>query len=263
MNLKQRSGCTLGCAGLETLGVQGLCREMRFHCLFAFLFVLGCGGPETPPAGDAMPPARPSPQPTQIDAVPADEIPTVVFLGDSLTAGFQLSLEEALPGQVAAVLAEQGAPINAVNAGVSGDTTANGLARFDWSVAQTGADVLVVALGANDFLLGQSAEGAKANLVAIIDQALALNMEVVLAGVEPRSEAGNDARAAAFAAIYPEIATTYGLPLRPALMAGVRSSPDLLLADGLHPNAEGVSVMADGLASILLPLLDSGGPAEE
>ena len=96
-------------------------------------------------------------------------VPTVVMLGDSLTAGYDLSDDEALPAVVERLLAAKGVQAHFVNAGVSGDTTADGLNRYDWSVQGTNADLLVVALGANDFLMGLPPERPKKNLAAILD----------------------------------------------------------------------------------------------
>lgn len=215
------------------------------------------GDPEPAPS-EAAPPA----QPTQAAAntaptnpTEARDAPVIVFLGDSLTAGFELSPKDALPGQVASALADLGVETNAVNAGVSGDTTANGLARYDWSVASADPDLLVVALGANDYLLDLSPETTRANLAAILGRAKADGTPVVLAGITPRSDAALGSRDAAFGAIYPELAAEYDVPLLPGLLAGVRDNPDLLLADGLHPTAEGVAIMASNLATVIAPEL--------
>ncbi|MEM7768234.1 MAG: arylesterase [Pseudomonadota bacterium] len=199
-----------------------------------------------PPATAAAPSA---------DTTPAG--PTVVFLGDSLTAGFQLPPGDALPAQVGRVLAARGIKINAVNAGVSGDTTANGLARYDWSVAAANPDLLVIALGANDYLLDLSPDLTRTHLASLIDRAQAVGVPVILAGIEPRSGAAPGSRDAAFASIYPDLAAEYDLPLLPALLEGVRGEPSLLLSDGLHPTAEGVAIMAQQLGEVITPALET------
>jgi len=186
--------------------------------------------------------------------------PVVVFLGDSLTAGYGLAPTAALPDQVERRLAARGIVLKAVNAGVSGDTAANGLARFHWSVASLDADLVVVALGANDFLLGIAPEETRANLATIVEQARDLGIAVVLAGLELRSTRQPGSREDAFADVYANLAAAYDVPFYPALLKGVRDQPHLLQPDGLHPTAEGVEVMADNLSAFLMPLVKDLSP---
>lgn len=179
----------------------------------------------------------------------------IVMLGDSLTAGYGLSDIEAPPAQIEKRLRDGGLAVKIINAGVSGDTTAGGLARFDWSVASATPDLLVVALGANDYLGGVAPVRTKANLEAIIKRAKREGVPVALVGIAPRSTAKADARGAEFGAIYADLAAAYDTPLFPAMLNGVRDNPDLLQSDGLHPSAEGVSVIADNLAGFLAPIV--------
>jgi len=185
----------------------------------------------------------------------AAEAPTLVFLGDSLTAGFNLSPQDALPEQVGLRLKEAGLAVKVINAGVSGDTSANGLARYDWSVKSANPDFLIVALGANDYLQNISPETTHANLSEILNKAKADDISVILAGLKPRSKTKAGSRDTNFGVIYPELASQFDVPLYPALLKGVRSNPDLLQRDGLHPTAKGVEVMADSLAPFLKPLI--------
>ena len=180
----------------------------------------------------------------------------IVMLGDSLTAGFGLSEAQAPPAQIEKRLRAAGIETNVINAGVSGDTTGGGLARFDWSVTSAKPDLLVVALGANDYLGGVAPARARQNLEAIIERAEAANIPVGLIGIEPRSSAVADARGAEFGAIYPELAVAHDTPLFPAMLKGVRDNPDLLQGDGLHPTAEGAAVIADNLAAFLAPIVE-------
>jgi acyl-CoA thioesterase-1 len=143
----------------------------------------------------------------------------------------------------------------AVNAGVSGDTTANALARFDWSVAAAGPDLLIVALGANDFLLGLPSDAARANLAAILERAKAAGIPIVLVGLTPRGSIEPESREAAFAAIYPALAAEYGVPLYPSLLASIERDPSMLQPDGLHPTRDGVVSIARPLAEFLNPVL--------
>ena len=215
---------------------------------FAFLLLAACG---QPPA--TQPVANP-PAASEGSVMTTAKVPTIVMLGDSLTAGYELREDEALPAVVERLLAARGVKAHVINAGVSGDTTADGLNRYDWSVKDTGADLLVIALGANDFLLGLPPERPKKNLAAILDRAKTDNIPAVLIGV---AVAGNDRdpRDAAYAAIYPDLAKQYGIPYQPNFMAAVAGKSGLLMDDGLHPTARGVETMAEGVADFLAPVV--------
>lgn len=185
--------------------------------------------------------------------------PTVVMMGDSLTAGFALPEYAALPAQLEDALRAEGVAARFINAGVSGDTTAGGLERYGWTVANAETDMLILALGANDYLSGVAPQAAKANLAAIIERAQADGVAVVLIGLRPQQTQNVTARDAAFATIYPRLAQRYGVPLYPALLAGVRGDPALLQADGLHPTADGVALIASRLAEFVTPHLHALG----
>ena len=181
--------------------------------------------------------------------------PVIVFLGDSLTAGFGLGPEFALPEQIGGRLEAAGVAATVINAGVSGDTTGGGLARYDWSVASAEPDLVFVALGANDYLGGGSPEQAKENLRAILTRIREDGAQAVLASVEARSTGIDDPRAEAFSRIYPELAAEFGVPHFIGLLSKVRGRTDMLLQDGLHPTAEGVGLMADDVAAFLVPVI--------
>lgn len=232
----------------------------------AMLGVSACSDPQAvapePAAPAVSEPVRTAPPPA---SVPRTHALRVVVLGDSLSAGFGLAADEALPEQLQTRLNAGGVDVEVINAGVSGDTSANGLARYDWSVGSLDPDVVIIALGANDYLLGLSSDSTRANLAALIEQAQAGGTRVILAGLEPRFDAPPGSRDAAFAAIYPDLAETYTVPLYPALLKGVRDDSDLLQGDGLHPTAEGIAKVADQMAPFLLPLLQAeiGQPVGE
>ncbi len=228
----------------------------RRSCLFVLPVVwlaAACSQPQATAPG--APDTAPRIEAPAAESEIASTALTVVFLGDSLTAGYGLEPDDALPEQVEAVWQSQGIDAVAVNAGVSGDTTANALARFDWSVAAAEPDLLIVALGANDFLLGLPAEAARANLAAILERAKTASIPVVLVGLTPRGSIEPGSREAAFAGIYPALAAEYGVPLYPSLLASIESDPSMLQPDGLHPTRDGVVKIARPLADFLGPVL--------
>ena len=192
--------------------------------------------------------SRPSPPSPAVGAPPV-----VVFLGDSLTAGFGLAAEEAFPALVAATLAGRGTPIRAINAGVSGDTTAGGLRRLDWAL-KSRPEVVVVALGANDGLRGQPLESIEANLNAIVEKARAAGARVLLAGMLMPPNYGGE-YASGFAAIFPRVAKQQGVPLVPFLLEGVAGHPELNQPDGIHPTAEGQRIVARNVEPYLAELV--------
>jgi len=185
--------------------------------------------------------------------------PTVVFLGDSLTAGLGLAEEEAFPALVATELARRGLPLRAVNAGVSGDTSAGGLARLDWLLGQSPA-VLVVGLGANDGLRGLSLERTEENLRAIVTRARGAGAEVLLLGMKLPPNYGPE-YTERFEALYPRLAGELGVPLVPFLLEGVAAEPELNLPDGIHPNAEGQRLVAGNVLPALEPLVREAASA--
>lgn len=175
----------------------------------------------------------------------------IVMIGDSLTAGYNLSDAEALPHQLEQVLHEAGHDhVRIINAGVSGDTSADGLNRFAFS---TGGDVdgVIIALGGNDALNGLPVDGMKANLNTMIEQARARELDVLLVGLIPPVNLGEDYRQQ-FLTVFPELAQTHDIPLHADLMGEVALDPERLMADGVHPTAEGVVRMAEDLAATLI-----------
>lgn len=217
------------------------------HVLLIFTMVLAaCGGEVEAPVPAAETVAAPA-----ATEVVVDDRFTIVMLGDSLTAGFGLATKYALPEQMADIFKRNGFDIKVINAGVSGDTTAAGLARYDWSVGSADADLLVVALGANDFLNGSSPVTARRNLAEIIERAKSDGLQVILAGVEAGAIAGRDVEIGEYAAIYPELAAAYDVPLFDDILGGVRGNPDLLQLDGLHPTRRGARVMAERMAKFV------------
>ena len=217
------------------------------------LLVAACGG-----TGD-LARSEPAPARTPVEAVPAATAlaaparPRIVILGDSLTAGLGLRREQAYPSLLQQRLDADGLKYEAVNAGVSGDTSAGGLSRLDWALADE-PHVLIVALGGNDALRGVPVDELERNLSAIIERAQAKDISVVLAGMEAPPNFGS-AYTVAFHNVYPDLAKKYGVPLVPFLLDGVAGVETLNQRDGIHPTAEGARMVADNIWSVLRPLL--------
>lgn len=199
----------------------------------------GCG---SSPDGGAT-------DPTPIDAIPgsppSDAPVRVVFLGDSLSAGYGLPEADAFPARVERALRAEGFDVEVVNAGVSGDTSAGGLSRIDW-VLRSDPDVVVVELGANDALRGQPPANTERNLRGIVERARSSGAAVLLLGMDVPTSLG-PSYSRKFSAVYPRIAEDLDIPLVPGFVREVGLDPDLMQPDGLHPTAEGHRVLAETL----------------
>ncbi len=185
----------------------------------------------------------------------------VVALGDSLTAGYMLPNGDGFADQLQKALREKGIDVEVANAGVSGDTSQQGLDRLDWSVPD-GTRAVIVELGANDALRGIDPAATRASLDAIVTRLKERGIAVMLAGMlAPRNMGPEYAKA--FDAIYPELAAKHGIPLYPFFMEGVIDNPKLKLADGLHPTAEGVAVIVQRILPTVEAFLagSAGAPA--
>jgi acyl-CoA thioesterase-1 len=184
----------------------------------------------------------------------------VLAFGDSLTAGYQLKPGESFPAQLEAALRKEGRQVRVVNAGVSGDTTAQGKARLGWVLAGLKAkpDLAIVALGANDMLRGQPVAPARANLDAILTELGKRGIPVVLAGMLAAPNLG-PAYAREFNAMYPALAKKHGALLYPFFLDGVTTQPKLQLADQMHPNRAGVQVMVGKMLPTVRKALDRAG----
>jgi acyl-CoA thioesterase I len=198
-------------------------------------------------AGVAAPPA------------PAQEPParTIVFFGDSLTAGYGLADPDtqSYPALIQGRIDAARLPWHVVNAGLSGETSAGGLRRIDWVLRQR-VDVFVLELGANDGLRGTAPETTRANLQAIIDRVRSKDpgAPIVLAGMRMPASMGQD-YAEAFRAIYPALAAKNGLILIPFLLEKVAGRLDLNQADGIHPTAQGTELVSDTVWKTIQPTL--------
>ena len=187
----------------------------------------------------------------------AESTRTLVFFGDSLTAGYGLDdpTAESYPALIQHRLEAAGRPWRVVNAGLSGETSSGGLRRIDWVLRQP-VDLFVLALGANDGLRGIEPAVTATNLQGIIDRVRAKYpaTRIVLAGMQMPPTMG-DAYAREYAAVFPALAEKNHLVFIPFLLAGVATKPELNQPDGLHPNAAGAAVVAETVWQALLPLL--------
>ena len=182
----------------------------------------------------------------------------VTILGDSITAGLGLPGRDALPNQLHLALEKLGMPNLVRGAGVSGDTTANGLGRMDFSIRPDSA-VVVIALGGNDLLQGLDPKATRSNLDQIIRRLKQRHKGLVLAGIKAPPEIGRG-YAADFNAIYPSLAAEHHIALYPDLLAGVERNPALNQGDGIHPNAKGVAIIARRLAPVVAKVMKEVGP---
>jgi acyl-CoA thioesterase I len=165
----------------------------------------------------------------------------IVVLGDSLTAGLGLPVGEGFVSRLQAALTANGYAAEIANAGVSGNTAADGLARLDWSVP-SGTEAVILELGANDMLRGLSPQVTGEALAAILRRLAERHVHVLLCGMRAAPNLGSS-YAKAFEGIYPDLAAAFGVPLYPFFLDGVAADPKLLQPDGLHPNAAGVNAI--------------------
>jgi acyl-CoA thioesterase-1 len=179
--------------------------------------------------------------------------PVIVAFGDSLTAGLGLAPREAFPAQLEEALRKGGQEVKVVNAGVSGDTAAAGLARLDWAMPPD-ASAVIIELGANDALQGLDPQATKAVLEKIITQVQARGLPILLAGMEAPRNMGKD-YVEAFSALYRDLAARYNLVFYPFFLDGVALDETLTLDDGMHPNAQGVARIVEGIMAKVEELL--------
>lgn len=177
----------------------------------------------------------------------------IIALGDSLTAGYGLKPGQAFPDVLQLALRSRGHAVEVVNAGISGDTTAAGLARLDWAVGDD-ADAVIVELGANDALRGQPPAETRANLDQILTRLAKRGLPVLLAGMRSPENWGNAYRDA-FDAIYRDLAAKHSALLYPFFLEGIATDPKLNLADGLHPNARGIALIVERILPSVEALL--------
>ncbi|MGB3544120.1 arylesterase [Rubrivirga sp.] len=207
------------------------------------------------PGATATPESRTTPDLPLADA--DEDAVTVVFFGDSLTAGYGLESQSlAYPALVGADLEAAGVPVRVVNAGVSGETSAGGRSRIDWTLANSPPDVFVLALGANDGLRGTSVDAMRDNLSAILEAVkdAAPDARLVVAGMEALPNYGAE-YTAAFRDVFPAVAQEHGAAFVPFLLEGVAGDASLNQSDGVHPTAQGQRIMAETVLEVVEPLV--------
>lgn len=183
-----------------------------------------------------------------------DDKKTIIFFGDSLTAGYGLTKEQAFPALIQKELSEKGYDYEVINAGLSGETSAGGLSRIDW-ILKKPVDVFVLELGANDGLRGLPIAQTKSNLQSIINKVRAKNpdVKIVVAGMMVPPNLGPD-YSKEFGMIFPELAKKNKATLIPFLLANVAGDNNLNQTDGIHPNIEGHKIVAKTVYSFMAPI---------
>ena len=186
----------------------------------------------------------------------------ILAFGDSLTAGPGLAAEDTLPSQLKRELTAKGLNVEVINAGVSGDTTAMGLARLDYALSGGPVDIAILELGANDMLNGMPPKDARANLEKMIETFQAKGVTVILAAMVSSNNWG-EAYRREFDSIYPELAAKYHVTMVPFFMEGVWGDSSMLIGDGVHPNAAGARKIAKKIAPYVETVLASAGARKE
>jgi acyl-CoA thioesterase-1 len=227
-------------------------RLRRVVVLTAVLATVSSGGCRRGDSDDK--PTVKAEAPTPSDPAEPPSRPKIVTLGDSLTAGYGLLESQSYPVVLQQRIDAEGYAFDVVNAGVSGDTSAGGLRRLDWSL-EGDVRVLVVALGGNDGLRGLSVGEMKQNLTDIIERAKARGITVILAGMEAPPNFGQE-YAVAFRQVYRDVALKERVTFIPFLLQDVAGHSALNQADGIHPNPEGAAKVADTVWAVLRPVLD-------
>jgi acyl-CoA thioesterase-1 len=232
-------------------------RILHFFLLGVIALLPGaCSSPETRAARADTATEAATASPTPADAASASPRPRIVFLGDSLTAGYGLAREESVPSLIQARLDAEGYEYEVVNAGVSGDTSAGGLSRLEWSL-DGHVRVLVVELGGNDGLRGLPVQQLRRNIDEIITRAKARGVAVILTGMEAPPNYGA-AYTAEFRQVFHDLAREHDVPFVPFYLDGVAGVPHLNLPDGIHPNAAGSRIVEQTIWRALEPVLETG-----
>ncbi|MGE3507283.1 MAG: arylesterase [Vicinamibacterales bacterium] len=238
---------------MSTARRHGLRHVGAVALLGSALWLAGCGGSDEPaPANPRRSGGGVAPVTSAPPAAASDARPRFVILGDSLTAGLGLDVAEAYPTLLQRELDDAGIPLQVVNAGISGDTTAGGLSRLELAL-EGDVRLLLVALGGNDALRALPVAELERNLSDIIERSQQRGIKVVLAGMEAPPNFGDD-YTKAFRKVYRDVAAKYDITFIPFLLDGVAGVERLNQNDGIHPTAEGARMVADHVWPVLEPL---------
>ncbi len=225
---------------------------LKFCYLFCFIVFFSCGDAPTKKELNADTDKSLS---TETNVIATSDIKTILFFGNSLTAGMGLEPEKAFPGIIQDKIDSLSLQYRVINAGLSGETTASGENRIDWLMNQQ-VDIFVLELGANDGLRGIPLTETRENLQAIIDAVKVKNpnIKIVLAGMQIPPNMGQD-YTSEFRQIFPTLAEKNKAYLIPFLLENVAGIPELNQADGIHPTEEGQRIVAHNVWTILRPIL--------
>jgi acyl-CoA thioesterase-1 len=239
------------------LNLLAMVKTSRLIVVVLSVWAAACGGGTDRSAADRTEPveARPAPPAAAVERPPARARPRIVFLGDSLTAGLGLGADEAIPALVQKRLDEEGYDYEVVNAGVSGDTSAGGLSRLDWSL-EGDVRLLVIELGGNDGLRGLPVPAMKENLSTIITRAKQRGVTVLLTGMEAPPNYG-ESYTSDFRRAFRDLAREHDVAFLPFFLDGVAGIAALNQRDGIHPNPDGARLIERKIWGALEPLLDS------
>ena len=220
---------------------------LKFRYFFLLLFMFHCK--EAPPSNETS--TSKQDEESESEPIATSDGKTILFFGDSLTAGYGIELEEAFPALIQERLDSLGMNYTVINSGLSGETTSGGLNRINWVLNQK-VDIFILELGANDGLRGIPLTETRANLQAIINHVTAKDAatKIILAGMQIPPNMGPE-YTTEFRKIFPEIAEKNGLPLIPFLLDGVAGIPELNLEDGIHPTPEGHKIVSENVWEIL------------
>ena len=223
---------------------------MRFIMGFLVLLWIGCQGPKKAKMGPNLP------EKGIAESLPSSQKKVILFFGNSITAGYQLDMNQAFPAIIQQKIDSLGLSYQVINAGLSGETTASGKNRIDW-VLRTVPDIFILELGANDGLRGLPLKETPKNLQVIIDKVKLINPEVkiVITGMEVPPNLG-EAYTHQFRNIFPTLAKNNAAVLIPFLLVDVAGRPSLNLPDGIHPTPEGHLLIAELVWETLFPLLE-------
>jgi acyl-CoA thioesterase-1 len=223
-------------------------KRIFFLCVLVLpcIYLFGCAKQSAP-----APESTPSPV---AGVQSTTSLPKIVAFGDSLTAGLGLSAQETYPALLRERLKQDGYDYEVVNSGVSGDTSAGGVRRIDWAL-DGDVRVLILELGANDFLRGQPVAETRKNLAKIIDRAQSKNARVLLAGMLAPTNAGREYEDE-IRNMFTDLAREKGVTFIPFFLEGVAGVESLNQRDGIHPNAAGSKIVAETVHKYLKPMLD-------